>query len=53
MATRLGKKIFLPLATQTLSKKEKDTLCVVVFSLKVPYGYNSNHRSHIYIYIYI
>ena len=49
MATRSRKKIFLPLAPDTLPKKEKETLCVVFFTLKVPHGYSSNPRSHIYM----
>ena len=41
-----GKKI-LPPAPHTLSKKEKETFCVVLFRLKVPDGYSSNPRNHI------
>jgi len=37
-----GKKIFLPPAPHTLSKKEKEILCRVLFTLKVPDGYSSN-----------
>ena len=42
-----GKKIFLPPAPHTLSKKEKDIFCGVLFTLKVPDGYSSNPRNHI------
>ena len=42
-----GKKIFLPLAPHTLSKKEKENLCGVLFMLKVPNGYSSNTRNHV------
>jgi len=42
-----GKKIFLPPAPHTLSKKEKDILCRVLFMLKVPDGYNSNLRNNV------
>ena len=42
-----GKKIFLPPAPHTLSKKEKQTLCHVLFMLKVPDGYSSNPKNHI------
>jgi hypothetical protein len=42
-----GKIIFLPPTPHTLSKKEKETLCVVLFTLKVPNGYSSNIRIHI------
>lgn len=42
-----GTKIFLPPAPHTLSKKEKHTLCHVLFMLKVPNGYNSNPKNHI------
>ena len=42
-----GKKIFLPPTPHTLSKKEKETLCAILFTLKVPVGYSSNPRSHI------
>ena len=47
MATRAGKKIFLPPAPHTLSKKEKEIFCVVLFTLKVPDGYSSNPRNHV------
>jgi len=42
-----GKKIFLPPAPHTLPIKEKQTLCHVLFMLKVPDGYNSNPKNHI------
>ena len=42
-----GKKIFPPSAPHTLSKKEKETFCVALFTLKVPDGYSSNPRNHI------
>lgn len=42
-----GQKIFLPPAPHTLSKKEKQTLCHVLFMLKVPDGYKSNPKNHI------
>jgi len=42
-----GQKIFLPPAPHTLSKKEKQTLCHVLFMLKVPDGYSSNPKNHI------
>ena len=35
-----GKKIFRPPAPHSLSKKEKEILCGVWFTLKVPYGYS-------------
>ena len=44
-----GKKTFLPPAPHTLSKKEKETHCVVLFTLKVLDGYSSNRRIHISI----
>jgi hypothetical protein len=44
-----GKKKFLPPTPHTLSKKEKETLCYVLFTLKVLDGYSSNPRSHISI----
>ena len=42
-----GQKIFLPPAPHTLSKKEKKTLCHVLFMLKVLDGYSSNPKNHI------
>ena len=42
-----GKKIFLPPAPHTLSKKEKEILCRVLFMLKVPYGYSANPRNNV------
>jgi len=42
-----AKKIFLPPAPHTRSKKEKETLCVVLFTLKVLDHYSSNPRIHI------
>ena len=42
-----GKKIFLPPAPHTLSEKEKEILCGVLFTLKVPDGYSSNPRNHV------
>ena len=42
-----GKIIFLPPTPQNLSKKEKETLSVVLFTLKVNNGYISNIRIHI------
>ena len=41
-----GKKI-LPPIPDTFSKKEKDILCHVLFTLKVPDGYSSNPRNHV------
>ncbi len=40
-----GQKIFLPPAPHSVSKKEKETLCHVLFMLKVPNGYSSNLKS--------
>jgi hypothetical protein len=47
MSTRSGGEIFFPPAPHTPSKKEKETLCSILFTLKVPNGYRSNPRSHI------
>ena len=41
------KNIFLPPAPHTLSKKEKDILCHVLFMLKVLDGYSSNRRNNV------
>ena len=43
------KKIFLPPTPHTLSKKEKEILCRILFTLKVLDGYSSNHRNHVYM----
>ena len=42
-----GKKIFLPPAPHTLSKKQKEILCGVLFTLKVLDGYSSNPKNHV------
>jgi len=42
-----GKKIFLPPTPHTLSKKEKEILCHVLFTLKVSDGYSSNPRNNV------
>ena len=47
MARSQGKKIYLPPTPHTLSKKEKETICHVIFMLKVPYGYNSNPKKNV------
>ena len=40
-----GKKIYLPLACHTLSKKEKISLCQCLRRVKVPQEYSSNIKS--------
>jgi hypothetical protein len=40
MATRSWKRMFPPPTSHTLSKKEKETLCAILFTLKVPNGYS-------------
>jgi len=47
VATAKRKKIFLPPAPHTLSKKEKEILCGVLFTLKVLDGYSSNPRNNV------
>ena len=47
MATISGKKKYFFHLHHTLSKKEKETLCAILFTLKVHDGYSSNTRSHI------
>ena len=42
-----GKKMFLPPAPHTLSKKEKEILCRVLFMLKVLDGYSSKPRNNV------
>jgi len=49
MATRSRKKTFLPPAPHIVSKKEKETLCVVLYTLSISDGNNSNHINHIYM----
>ena len=40
-----GKKIYLPLACHTLSRKEKISFCQCLRGVKVPQGYSSNIKS--------
>ena len=40
-----GKKIYLPLACHTLSRKEKMSFCQCLCRVKVPQGYYSNIKS--------
>jgi len=40
-----GKKIYLPLACHTLSKKQKMSFCQCLRRVKVPQGYSSNIKS--------
>ena len=47
MATIKRQKIFLPPSPRTLSKKEKEILCGVLFTLKVLDGYSSNPINHV------
>ena len=49
MATTKRKKNILPPAPHTLSKKEKEILCGVLFTLKARDGYSSNPRNHVSI----
>ena len=40
-----GKKIYLPLACHTLTRKEKISFCQCLRQVKVPQGYSSNIKS--------
>jgi len=40
-----SKKIYLPLACHTLSRKEKISFCQCLCHVKVPQGYSSNIKS--------
>ena len=42
-----GKKIYLPSACHTLSKKEKISFCPCLRRVKVPQGYSSNIKSFV------
>ena len=47
MATTRRKKNIFPPTPHTLSKKEREILCGVLFTLKVQNGYSSNPRDHV------
>jgi len=44
-----GKKIFLPPACHTLSRKEKISLCQCLRRVRVPQGYSSNIKSLVHL----
>ena len=44
-----GKKIYLPLACHTLSRKEKISFCQCLCHVKVPQGYSSNVKSLVFM----
>ena len=47
MPQQKGKKIFLPPTPHTLSKKEKEIPCPVLFTLKVLDRYSSNPKNNV------